>query len=92
MHDGNQAVRLALTLREQFDTPAEMLAALHANMELSDDVGDVIGTLALDHDATGIAWLASVFYAAGRIDRSDATSRARMFESYSRGARRRSAT
>lgn len=68
MHDGNEAVHMALKLREQFDSPAEMLASMEVDMALSGDVADEVGGLALDHDAQGIAWLASVFYAAGRID------------------------
>jgi hypothetical protein len=67
--DGNGAIRLALKLRERFDTPAEMFAALKADMVLSEDVAGEIGTLALDSpDPNALAWLAAVFYAAGRIN------------------------
>lgn len=92
MYDGNEAIHMALQLREHFDSPAAMLAALSANMDLSDDVAEAIGLLAADHDPDGIAWLASVFYAAGRMDRSESDLRARTYDAYSRMARSRSAT
>jgi hypothetical protein len=87
--DGNGSVRMALQLREQFDTPAAMFAALKADMELSDDVASKVAALTVDHDPPdGLAWLAAVFFAAGRLDRTDPDLRARLFAVYCRSAGR----
>lgn len=68
MHDATPALRLAVAFHEQFPSPADMMAALQAEVDMEADVWDVVGDLAASGDPEAIAWLAAIFYAAGCID------------------------
>jgi hypothetical protein len=59
-----------MTMAWAHNTPADMLAALRVDMDLDDEVASVIGAFCQHPDPEGIAWLATIFYAAGWLDRN----------------------
>lgn len=68
MHDATEAIRLAIAFREEFPSPAQMMAGVQAQIDMDDEVWTVVGELATSGDPEAIAWLAAIFYTAGCID------------------------
>lgn len=87
MHDATGAIRLAIAFHDQFPSPAGMMAAVQAEVDMdATDVWDTVGNLAASGDPDAIAWLAAIFYIAGCIDGG------RESRAYVSGGRIRSAT